>query len=147
MKGFTIIEILVAIVILGFVSASFAALFNFSLRANSQNEKNLMALNLSKENLEIIRALRNESWDYLTNLTMGANYHIVKNDNQWALSQGAESISTFNRRVIIDNVYRDINDNIITSGGVLDPDTKKITSIIEWTNQNITLTTYLTHWQ
>lgn len=147
MKGFTIIEILVAIVILGFVSASFVALFNFSLRANSQNEKNLMALNLAKENLEIIRALHNESWNYLAGLAMGANYHIVKNGDQWALSQGAESISTFNRRVIIDNVYRDINDNIITSGGVLDPDTKKITSIVEWTNQNITLTTYLTHWQ
>lgn len=148
MKGFTIIEILVAITVLGLISTGFFTLFNFSLRANSQNEKEIEALNLAKENLEIIRALRNESWNYLTNLTMGANYYPIKNESgQWALIQGIENKNGFNKSIIVENVERDASDNIVASGGTNDLNTKKITSIVSWTDKNIILTAYLTNWK
>jgi len=147
-RGFTVIEILVAIFIIGLTLTSLFSLYGISLKTTTQNKNKIAALNLASENLEITRAIRDDNWNNIASLTMGTNYHLNKNDsNKWIFIQGAETQKGFTRKVIIDNVSRDTNDNIVTSGGVNDLNTKKITSITTWQDQNITLTAYLTNWK
>lgn len=147
-KGFTIIEILVVIFITGFALAGLMGLYNISLKTISQNENKIKALNLATESLEIVRAVRDESWNNIANLTIGAEYYPAKSDSQWILNQGTKTQGIFTRKIIFTDVYRDSNDNIVASGGgALDPNTKKVTSSIFWPNQNIALETYITNWK
>lgn len=148
-KGFTIIEILIVIFIAGFALAGLMGLYNTSLKTLAQNENKIKALNLASESLEITRALRNESWNNISNLTMGSEYYPSKADSpmRWVLNPGTETQGVFSRKIIFENVYRDSNDNIVTAGGTLDPNTKKVSSIVTWPGQNITFVTYLTNWR
>ena len=55
----------------------------------------------------------------------------------------------FERIFTIENVGRDANDDIIGSGGINDPDTKKIVVSVSWRGRNGTTTesmsTYITN--
>lgn len=146
-KGFTIIEILIVILIAGTALGSLFALYTISFKAIGQNEIKLQAVNLVGEALEITRALRDESWDNLAILTPGANYYPSKSGSNWVINPGIETQGIFTRKIILENIYRDINDNIVASGGTLDPNTKKITATVSWPNQNISFSTYLTNWK
>src|SRR3989344_5524637 len=51
------------------------------------------------------------------------------------------------RKITVENVFRDSNDNIDLSGGTQDPDTKKVSISVSWRDRNATttinLSTYL----
>ncbi|MBI3671312.1 hypothetical protein HY249_00760, partial [Candidatus Azambacteria bacterium] len=51
----------------------------------------------------------------------------------------------FTRQIVINNVSRDGNFNIVSQGGTNDSGTKKVTSTVYWngTSQNVRLTTYI----
>lgn len=51
----------------------------------------------------------------------------------WSLASGAETINGLTRQIEISNVERDSAGNIVTSGGTLDPSTKKVGSTVSWT--------------
>lgn len=58
---------------------------------------------------------------------------------------------SFSRYFYVENVNRDVNDNIVLEGGYEDPSTQKITAVLEWLGdkKNIskfTLSEYLTRW-
>jgi len=62
-----------------------------------------------------------------------------------------DSSGKFTRTLTIADVQRDITNNIVASGGTLDPNTKQVTSSVSWdftpTRSNtVTSTTLLTNW-
>ena len=70
---------------------------------------------------------------------------------KWSLAAGSEDLNGFTRQVVVNNVSRDGQFNIVSSGGTPDPDTKKITSTVSWSYKgqaySAILSVYLTHWQ
>lgn len=158
-KGIGLIEILVAISIIGVALVSLMGLFSNYIKIAQYQEKNIEAINLAQEAIEAIRAVRDESWTNLSNLTLGAIYHPAKQGTpqKWILAPGTETINDFFlREVIFENAFRDISGNIVESDGIIaDPDTKKITSTVCWSSQTnctgvkdkITLITYISNWK
>ena len=157
-KGISLIEILVAISIVSIALVSLMGLFGNYIKIAKLQEKNIEAINLAQEAIETIRAVRDESWTNISNLTLGAIYHPAKQGTpqKWILTPGAETINEFFlREVIFENALRDVSGDIVESDGVADPDTKKITSTVCWNSQTnctgakdeITLITYISNWK
>jgi hypothetical protein len=61
-------------------------------------------------------------------------------------------LGKFNRTITVTDVQRDGANNIVASGGINDPDTKKVTSRVNWNfspsrNNTVSLSTYLTNFR
>jgi len=157
-RGFGIVEILVAVGIASVSLVSLMGLFNNYLKVCNNNKQNIEALNLAQEAMESVRAVRDDSWNNISNLTPGTIYHPVQQGTppEWGMSSGTETINNFFlREIILAEVYRlDASGDIVLSGGVLDPDTKKVTVTVCWNTQincnsakyKVNLVSYITNW-
>lgn len=153
-KGIFLIEILIVIAIITITLASLLGLATFSLMTSNLLKETNQAQNFAQEAAEAVRNFRDgTSWntDGLGTLdTTGTTYYpkkTIDNPPKWQLVQGVEIINGFTRKVIFDSVQRDTNDNIVGSGGVNDPDTRKVTITVSWKNKKVEIITYLTNWK
>jgi len=152
-RGIGLIEILVVVSIISIALASLAGVGNFALKIQHRTRQNTIAAFLAVESIEAVRAIKDGQWGTMTSFNTDTPLHPIKDPSlfQWTLANGEESINGFQRQLRISNVYRDSAFNITTSGGALDDNTKKITSIVAWSDngqsQQITITDYLTDWK
>lgn len=133
-SGVSVIEILIVVFILSSALASLLGLINLSLGVSGSVSQNLRAALLAQESMETARSIRdNAGW------------------SQLAIGSSSEDIDIFARTVLTEAVRRDGSDNIVESGGAIDPDTKKITATVSWQRRGgtreVKLVTYLTNWR
>jgi type II secretory pathway pseudopilin PulG len=151
--GAGIIEVLVAIGIVGLVLAALAGLGNFALRMQSHIKKNLEAVNLAVEALEAAKLLKSENWDLVGALSWDSAYRFVLAGSpmKFSLADGQETVGIFSRQIVFSQVFRDADDNIVSSGGIPDPETVKAVASVSWNEKGrvyeIQLAHYLTNWQ
>jgi type II secretory pathway pseudopilin PulG len=152
-KGMSVIEILVAIFVLLVAFSGIAGLLAFSLQVSNLNKETIYANFLAQETLDATRNFRDgTSWatNGLGILTVGNPYHPAKtvdNPPKWSMVLGEEIIGNFTRKVVLENVNRDSNDNIVATDGTLDPLTKKAKVTVSWKNKKVEITTYFTNWK
>lgn len=146
-EGFGVVEIIVAISIISIALFAISEVSVIYLKQNILNKKTLKASYLAEEALEAVRSVRDQGWSAnIASLSMGSTYYPVISSNKWTLTATNPGFidSIYARTVVVDNASRDANDNIVTSGGTNDPDTKKVTATISWESKSTTLTTYIT---
>ena len=151
-KGVLIIEVLIVITLIATVLTSLLGAAGFSLKILNSVKQTNRANFLAQETIEAVRSFRNETdWsvDGLEALTTDIEYYVQKSGSpsKWVMVEGVETISEFTRKVIFEDVMRDLNDNIVESGGVNNADTKKARVIVSWGDQNIEIATYFTNWR
>lgn len=159
-KGLSVIEILAVIAIVGITLTSILSLATSSLKVSTSIKETIQANNFAQETMEAIRNFREgidwnnddlaNQYDGLGVVSTGIAYHPEKSGDippRWMLVQGEESIGIFTRKIIFENVLRDTNDNIVESGGINDPDTKKVTVTVSWKNKKMEIISYLTNWK
>ncbi len=147
-KGFSIIEVLLAITIFAIFSAGIFYLSLDTIQRNIKVNLNTEAILYAQEGLEAVRNIRDKNYLLLTNGDKG----LFLNAGSWEFVIAPEDIDGFySRTITIDDVYRDENGNIDEEGLYLDSDTKKITSEVSWLQKgiipkSISLTSYLSNW-
>ena len=155
-RGYIILEAFLAVMVIGIALAVFLDIGALSIKTATSIKKSSQANFLLKEAMETTRNFRDgTTWSTngLGTTTPGNNnpYHFVLDTsttpNTWNLTPGTETIDIFTRKIIFDQVYRDANNNIVSSGGTLDADTKKVTATISWPDRTMNLITYLTNWK
>ena len=152
-RGFGIIEILIVIFIVTMALASLMQLYNLFLKSERHSEKYIQATLLAQEALEATRNIRDAGWTNISGLTTGAQYHpvVAGSPPAWNMAAGAETISSFTRQVVLEQVYRDADDNIVESGGTEDVGSRKVIATVSWSdagqNQSISIFTYLMNWR
>lgn len=152
-KGVSTLEILIVVTIIAFVLVNLLGAASFALQISSLNKETTQANSLAQEVMEGVRNFRDgTSWGIggLGTLTSGVSYYLeLTNDNppRWQLVQGEEVLGKFNRTIVFSDVSRGVNDSIVESGGVNDPETKKLTVTISWRDKSIKISTYLTNWR
>jgi len=152
-SGFGLVEILVAITIIGLSLSALAGLGNFALKIQNRLKKNMTASYLAAEAIEATRAIKDENWALVSDLGIGSLFHPDQSGlpAKWSLDSGSETINGFTRQIVFANVYRDSNDDIIDSVATLDSNTKKITATVSWSDQGqsqqVSLSTYIVNWQ
>lgn len=152
-SGFGIVEVIVAAAIISLALAGMAVLGNFALRIQSHLKQNLIATNLAIEAIEATRAVKEESWANFSVLGLDIPYHPEKigPPAKWVMVGGAQNINGFSRQIVFSQVLRDMDDDIVESGGIPDSNTRKITVIISWFERGqsyqVVLNSYSTNWK
>lgn len=150
-RGIALVEILVVIAIIGVAIFSLYELVVISRTTTSNQLRRTQALALAQEGIEAVRNLRDQSWGTnIEPLSTSTNYYATLSGSNWALTTtNPGPIDTlFTRTLVFESVNRDANSNISESGSS-DPDTRKVTATVTWTERgnarSATLATYLTN--
>lgn len=149
-KGQSLIEILIAIVVGVVMVLAAATLIAPALRSNTQVNRIQVAAALGKELLENVRVLAEADWHSIANLaTSSANTYHLSSSSPFTAIAGIESIdiatTTYTRYFYTEDVMRDSSGNIIASGGIHDLSTKKVSVAYRWPQgTTTTVSTYLT---
>lgn len=149
-RGFGLIEIVIGSAILATSLLSISLYYQQSLKVSRSTAQVAQASFLLEEGLEVARFFRDTSWVNISVPATGTTYYLSFNGTNWATSTTNVFIDgMFERTIRLDNVYRDANDDIVTTGGVIDTGTRKVTSTVSWRDRTATTTrsigTYLTN--
>ena len=163
-KGISIIELLVGTGILTLSTSALLGFLAFTITTSSFLKQQTEATALAQEALEAVRTFRDgtgwndddpqNEYDGLGQVQTGVVYRVALSGDvppRWQLIAGSETIGMFSRSVTFESVQRDVDDNIVESGGVQDPNTKKVSVTVSWTaktkQHDIALVSYFTNWK
>lgn len=133
-RGFGILEMVIASAILSVSLLGISSFYQNSLRVSRATTSFVQAGYLLEEGVEAVKLLRDKSWSgNIANLTSGTSYHLVYSGGSWATTTTVTLVDgVFDRSFVLENVNRDGNDDIVSSGGTLDAGTKKLTVSVAW---------------
>jgi prepilin-type N-terminal cleavage/methylation domain-containing protein len=145
--GFSLIELIVAVAVFGILASGVIyVVTNSYTNFYGTGDKQSLA-EFAQEGLEATRSIRESSWQYIEN-NLDANLGIAKNANDvWEFAGSSNTFGDLTRVITIASVSRDSNGEVVASGGVDDPMTKKVTVTVSGAGiQDYVLNSYLTHW-
>lgn len=122
-------EVLVASAIL--VTATIGVVGALRLYASivAADVERTQAAVLVQEAAEAVQLMRDASWDTeVASLALDTTYHLAWENGSYAATTTEVLLQErFTRTVTFSAVERDANDNIVTSGGTADDDTRRVT--------------------
>lgn len=146
-KGQSIIELLIA---MAFSLIFFPALFTMfflSREGKAQQIERTRAVGFMTEAQEAVRNIRERGWEQFSLFTNGTAYHPVSGGSEWSLAAGSETVGEFTRRIVFSSVSRDAAGAIVSTGGTVDPSTRRATITVSWATPlptSVTSVVYLT---
>jgi len=146
-KGFSLIEIIVAVTVFSLSISSIATMVLGAYGSNFQAKLRDKAHDYAVQGIEAVRSIKEQGF----NLLADGNHGLTDANGYWEFSGTSDDLNPFTRVIKIEDVYRDANGDIATSGD-LDLHTKKATSQVSWQTiygvaNNVTLVAYLTNWR
>ncbi|MBI2031895.1 MAG: hypothetical protein HYT08_04755 [Candidatus Levybacteria bacterium] len=147
--GFSVIELILAATLFVIFSSGAISIVLQALSSNRLGGEQAVATQFASEGLEAARSVRNQNYKYLVS-SSGTGVRRSAG-NVWEF-YGTEnyfgSNNKYKRVIKVEDVYRS-GGNIVTSGGALDKNTKKITSTVTWNfsaarQNSVVLINYLT---
>jgi len=139
-NGFFLVEVLVATAVIGTVLVVLIGAVSNSVAISRLALERTQASYLLEEGAEAMKSIRDNAWTSITGLTMGTTYYLSWSGSIWTTTTTASKIGNFTRTVVCQNVSRDSNNDIVTSGGTNDTGTKKCTITVTWPSYNGTIT-------
>ena len=150
MRGQMVIEIIVAVSIFAIIAATSIVVIVGSLSTARLAEEESQATFIATEGLEAVKSIRNQGWVNLAN----GSYGIASVSGAWVFSGSSDldPSGKYTRVTSVISVSRDGSGNIVTSGGTVDPETKKVTSTVSWNftparQNSVVMNLYVTNWQ
>lgn len=141
-QGIGLVEVLIAssIIVVGVLTIIEA--FNIYVSYALANNGNVQAAYLMEEGLETMTFFRDNGWTtYISKLSTTTTYYLKTVSSTWATTTTQQYVdSQFVRKLTLTDVNRDASGYIVSSGGTYDPNTKKITVTIEYSQGHATTT-------
>lgn len=129
-SGQSLIELLLAVSLASILLPALLTGLVASRQGKVQQDQRIKAVQILQETQEAIRSIREKGW---SNLTTSGTYHPVISGSSWSLASGSDIVGDYTRQIAITDVYRDTTTKqIVTSGGFLDPSTKRADITITW---------------
>ena len=155
--GFSILEVILAAAIFMLFATGAAGVIVRGFSTNRLGAEQTIANQFASEGIEAVKSIKNQSYASLVN---SAGTGVDRVSNVWAFGGANDTLvhnnsDNYTRVIKVEDVQRDALPpcgNIVSSGGTLDPDTKKITSTVAWNfnaarPESVVLTTYLSDWR
>lgn len=141
-SGLTLVEVLIATSIILVFLLVLIGVHNFYLKMAFSNGEIIKATELAEESLEIARFLRDSSWNAnIAPLSLDTDYYLNFSAGSWQVTTTQVLVdNTFERKVKFSAVYRNVSGDIVSSGGIIDPDTLLVISTVSWSNKGATTT-------
>ena len=149
-KGVTIVEILIGASLLATIVVLITHTLALYFSTGSLLQEKTKALYLAQEGQEIMRYLRDEDWNTLTDINVDTTYYFDVATTTLATMTSAEVIDgMYTRSFILYNAYRDGNDDLVsstTAGASIDAGGRIVVTKVQWgTDNEIRLESLLTN--
>lgn len=139
-KGSLLLELLIVISLLAVILSIGSEAVFVSLKSSKIAGERDVALGLSNEAIEAVKAVTEENWQNIHSLTKETQHYYATSTaslGSWTLVAGDETIvlnnTTYTRYMTIENVSRDNSSRaILDTGGDNDPSTQKVTVVVSW---------------
>ena len=135
-KGFTLIEVIIAAVIISTIMISIIGLSASASNLSFFTLQESQAQTLLNETVEAVKLVRDDNWSNISSLSTSTNYYPSFSGSAWTLTTTPNPIGIFTQKIVFQNVNRDSNDDIVSSGGTLDTGTRKVTATVSWLKSN-----------
>ena len=130
--GFTLIEIVIASSILALLVTTFVGALVYAQQVQKRAGVKERAVFLAEEGLEVVRNIRDESFENLEDGDHGLNI----NGGTWEFSGVDDVVDIYTRQLVI---------------ATIDDETREVSSTVTWSGaageQEVVLITYLTNWR
>lgn len=144
-------EAVIATALCSVILVGLSSLFDLALKSMLATTAKVQATYLEEEGLEALRLLRDNGWS--ANIALepsGVPFYLVFDSGAWQSTSTNNKIDNiFTREIVLADVYRDGAQDIVSTGGDLDPNTRKATVTVSFSERGVTivksLSTYLTN--
>lgn len=148
--GFSVIEVMLAAALFLMFSTGIISVILQGFDANRTGSEETIANQYATEGIEAARSIRNQGFASLVD-TAGSGITRT-GSGVWIFSGTTNTLNKYTRVITISDVQRDGSGNIVSSGGTVDLNTKKVTSTTSWNvsssrADSVVLSTYLTNWK
>ncbi len=153
------VEVLIAVAIVTLIISGAATAIVVVLRSNKLASNTETAVSLGEELRDGLKSVTEADWQDLYGLSpkgAGNPYHLIESGSPPTLvtASGTENVVvgsiTYTRSFITENVNRDSNGDIVSSGGTEDTSTQKVTVTVTWPSTGGTgqaqIVEYFTRW-
>jgi hypothetical protein len=146
-KGSVLLEVVVAASIMAVIALAFLGSFSVLTKIHERNMLYIKGDLLAEEGVEALRFVKASGWSSLSGLPSGASRYLSVGGSSWTITTTPEIIdAVFYRTVKVFQVSRDSSDNIVSSGGTVDPNTLLTEADVSWSYRGATTTvTYKTY--
>lgn len=141
-RGISLVEAVIAAAIAGGAIVASIGVVSAALSRRVQLTESLQATLLAEEGLEAMRFVRDSGWATTSALTLNTDYFPVFDGVAWKvqLANPGFLFGKFDRRVQVASISRGATDDIVSSGGTVDANIKKITVTVAWSTRGATTT-------
>ena len=132
-KGFSLIEVILAVAIFGLIAASLTSISLGGGAALVQGADQTEATALAQEGIEAVMSIRDNAW----NEFVFSASSVSVSGSEWVFDgEGTtETIGNFTRTISFEDICRDGSDSITDCPGVyIDPHTQLVVSTVTWTS-------------
>lgn len=141
-QGFSVVEVLIACMIMSVVTLALMSAASKGIELSNKALKQVQSGLIAEEGVEAVKSIRDNNWTTISNLSVDTDYYLSfdTNSNTWSLSETPVLVDgTFTRKIVLSEVYRDNNNDDISSSGTLDAGTKRINVSVSWPSPNGTI--------
>lgn len=133
-RGFSILEVVVTTGILSVLFVTISHHHKKIVDVGYLTTRSIQANFLLEEGMEAVKSLRDESWSLkIAGLSIGTPYYLYWSGTKWTSTTTPQMIeNTFTRTFTVASTTRDVNYDIVQSGGTNDPGTRKVTIKVSW---------------
>ncbi len=128
-KGQSLVEIVLAMGLAAILLPALLTGLVSSRQGKAQQAQRTQAVYLLNETVDAVRSVREKGW---TGFAVDGTYHTATSSGSWVLASGSATINGLTQSVSIGDVNRDSTGTIASSGGTLDPSSKKVDIAISW---------------
>jgi type II secretory pathway pseudopilin PulG len=144
-QGITTVEVVFAVAIMGLVVVFTTSTLGLFFSTSHEIINKTQAMYLAEEGMELLRYKRDQDWINIDALSLGTQHYLrVDGFNLQIVSTPEIIDEKFTRSFILDEVSRDVNGDIDSSGTV-DDNSKLVEFTVSWATGSITLTSILTN--
>lgn len=143
-KGQSLVELLIAIGLATLILPAILTGLAAGRGGRAQQEQRLEASSYLKESQEGVRSIAQRGW---SNIQTNGTYHVEVSGGKYVLATGARSVDDYSVSIVISDTYRNSSGAIISSGGTVDPSTKKVVTSVSWSTpfvSTVSTTSYYT---
>lgn len=146
--GAALVEVIVAAGVCALVLVALSRMTVGAFTSSSRATDYAEATALANGGLEAARSIAGRNWSLMVNGTHGVSV----NGTHYVFNGSSDTFGPYTRAVTIADGRRS-GDDLVESGGSVDPDTKRVTSVVSWLpdgstqSVSVTLVSYVMNWR
>jgi type II secretory pathway pseudopilin PulG len=140
-KGSTLLEVLVVTGVLASIALAVLGTLSLLSRFHQKDTLAIKGQLLAEEGVEALRFIKSSGWSSLSGIPSGSLRYLALSVSSWGVTTTPEVVDgEFWRTVKVYQVTRDATDDIVSSGGIVDPNTLLLESAVSWSWRGATST-------